>query len=412
MKNKFISGVLALLFSVGGLSACDFMGGFDSSENSHSSGRGESVSIQASESSQNGSSKADSEESVSSSNSVSQESVESAESAPNSSEDSAEDGSESSMNSSVEVVNDEFSIHFLYFDNAVSGDCTLVKVGDTEVLIDAGSTTGSAKTIIPYIQKYCTDGVLEYVIATHAHSDHIAAFVGSEGMGIFSAFECRTIIDYTAKNTNSDISEQYEAMRDAEVALGGVHYTALECYREMNGASRSYELGMGVSMNILYQKYYEESTSNENNYSVCMLLSQEDKHYLFTGDLEAAGEKSLVASNDLPKCVLYKGGHHGSDTSSSLDLLDVIEPDIVCVCSCCGDKHNFPGQSFINNVAKYTDKVYITTVKEGSTAKPLNGNITVNMIGEEIFVFGSNNSTLFKDTEWFKKNRILPDEWK
>ena len=31
-----------------------------------------------------------------------------------------------------------------------------------------------------YVDKYCTDGVLEYVIATHAHQDHIAGFVGNK----------------------------------------------------------------------------------------------------------------------------------------------------------------------------------------------------------------------------------------
>jgi hypothetical protein len=67
-----------------------------------------------------------------------------------------------------------------------SGDCALVKVGDTEVLIDAGSKRDSAITLVPYIKQYCTDGILEYVIATHAHEDHIAAFVGYNGTdGIF-----------------------------------------------------------------------------------------------------------------------------------------------------------------------------------------------------------------------------------
>jgi beta-lactamase superfamily II metal-dependent hydrolase len=49
-----------------------------------------------------------------------------------------------------------------------------------------------------------------------------------------------------------------------------------------------------VTLNILYQKYYEQSTSSENNYSVCTLLSQGDDHYLFTGDLEKSGENKLI----------------------------------------------------------------------------------------------------------------------
>ncbi len=318
------------------------------------------------------------------------------------------------------IVSDDLSIHFLYFNNAVSGDCTLIKVGDTEVLIDAGSTRGSATTLISYINEYCTDGVLEYVIATHAHEDHIAGFVGEYGTdGIFSAFECKTIIDYTGQKTTSGISNDYKVWRDKEVEGGAVHYTALECWNNENGAKRSYTLGENITMNILYQRYYEESTANENNYSVCMLLTQGENNYLFTGDLESGGEASLVAKNNLPKCKLFKGGHHGSDTSNTMTLLNVIQPEIVCVCSCCGDKHGFPKQAFIDNVANFTDKVYITTMKDEATNKgvQMNGNIVVRANKEGITVNCSNNNILFKDSEWFKnavknKQRTCPDQWK
>ncbi len=268
--------------------------------------------------------------------------------------------------------------------------------------------------IVPYIQTYCTDGILEYVVATHAHEDHIAGFVGEEGTdGVFANFECKTIIDYTGQKTTSQISADYKSWRDKEVNEGATHYTALQCYKEVDGAKRSYDLGENVTLQILYQKYYEQSTSNENNYSVCVLLSQNENHYLFTGDLESGGEQSLVQSNDLPKCLLYKGGHHGSNTSSSAALMKVIQPQIVCVCSCCGDKHNFPHQEFINNVAPYTDKVYITAVRNAQgKGVPLNGNIVVTSNAEGVSVNCSNNDLLFKDSDWFKANRVLPNEWK
>ena len=74
----------------------------------------------------------------------------------------------------------DVEVHFLELGNKNSGDCTLIKCGDTEVLIDAGSKRNSTKTVKDYIDKYCTDGKLEYVVATHAHEDHIAALAGEE----------------------------------------------------------------------------------------------------------------------------------------------------------------------------------------------------------------------------------------
>ena len=335
---------------------------------------------------------------------------------------SSESTSEDLSGNGGAIITDDLSIHFLEVGNEYTGDCTLIKVGNTEVLIDAGSRKGSAATIVPYVQQYCTDGVLEYVIATHAHQDHIAGFVGTtKAKGVLESFVCETIIDYSLTNSTSAICRDYEALRDAEVAAGAKHYTVLECWNNENGASRSYTLAEGITMNFLYQKYYEETTGDENDYSVCMLLSQGNNHYLFTGDLEKDGEESLVESNSLPDCVLFKGGHHGSPTSNTTALLSVIKPDIVCVCCCAGSDeytkntaNQFPSQAFVDRVAPFTDRVYVTTMvtETGEGYQSMNGNIVVTSDGNEVQVNCSNNNTLLKDTDWFKKNRTTPTAWK
>ena len=332
------------------------------------------------------------------------------------------DGNKNNSQTAGDILTDELSIHFLEVGNKYTGDCTLIKVGDTEILIDAGSRKGSAATIVPYVQQYCTDGVLEYVIATHAHQDHIAGFVGTTTAdGVFESFVCQTIIDFPLTNATSGIYKDYVGLRDAEVQAGAKHYTALECWNNENGASRSYTLAEGITMNFLYQEFYESKTSDENDYSVCMLLSQGNNHYLFTGDLEGHGEKSLVESNSLPQCVLFKGGHHGSPTSNTTELLSAIQPDIVCVCCCCGsDEYTdnvanmFPSQAFVDRIAPYTDKVYVTTIVADNEDgyQSMNGNIVVTSDGTSVAVNCSNNNTLFKDTDWFKKNRTMPDAWK
>ena len=201
---------------------------------------------------------------------------------------------------------------------------------------------------------------------------------------------------------------------------GATHYTALECWQETNGAKRAYTLGDGVTMRILYQQFYEEATSDENDYSVCMLLTQGENNYLFTGDLEHDGEKSLVESNTLPTCKLFKGGHHGSPTSNTESLLSVIQPEIVCVCCCCGsDEYTkntanmFPSQAFVDRIAPYTKNVYVTTIVSDTASgyTSMNGNIVVMINDNEITVRCSNNATLFKDTQWFKENRDCPQAW-
>ncbi|MBQ8429487.1 MAG: MBL fold metallo-hydrolase [Clostridia bacterium] len=330
------------------------------------------------------------------------------------------------------ISNGELSIHFPMLGNKYTGDCTFIKVGDTEVLIDAGSRQSSADTISTYIDQFCTDGVLEYVIATHADRDHIAGFVGNKSgttrTGIFYRYEIETLIQFPlsskealGESGNKTLYGNYLDGVDYLEGQGTTVYTALECWNNENGASRSYTLGDDITMNFLYQKFYEETTSDENDYSVCMLLTQGANNYLFTGDLEKEGEASLVANNDLPKCVLYKGGHHGSPTSSTTELLSAIDPDIVCVCCCCGsDEYTdnvanmFPSQAFVDRIAPYTDQVYVTTIVSDNADgyEALNGNIVVYVENGELKMRCSNNTTLFKDTDWFKANRNLPDAWK
>lgn len=329
----------------------------------------------------------------------------------------------------AEISSANLSIHFLELGNKYTGDCTLIKVGDTEVLIDAGSRKNSAQTIKTYVDQYCTDGVLEFVIATHAHQDHIAGFVGNSSQGtrtgILYQYEIETLIQFALTDTESQIYKDYCQAVEYCQDNGTQVYTAKQCWYETDGAQKQYYLDEEnkISLNILYNYYYEHQTSDENDYSVCMLLSQEidstkTNHYLFTGDLEEKGEEYLVEYNELPEVELFKAGHHGSKTSSNEGLLSIIKPKHVAVCCCAGsneytenNQNTFPTQAFINRVSEYTNSIYVTTLSTDGDHEytSMNGNIVFYYISSEnengLKLWCSNNTTKLKDTEWFAQNR-------
>ena len=146
-------------------------------------------------------------------------------------------------------------------------------------------------------------------------------------------------------------------------------YSASDCIKGENGGQRVFQLTESISLEVLDQKYYYEKASTENDYSVCTMIHHGNEHFLFTGDLELEGEESLVELNDLPEVKVFKGGHHGSKTSSNDCLLDVIKPEIICICTCCGsDEYTrvtdnmFVTQDAINRMAKHTDKIYVTSL--------------------------------------------------
>lgn len=337
----------------------------------------------------------------------------------------------------------DISFHFLELGNKYSGDCTYIKAGDLDILIDAGSRSSSIPVITNYINDYVEDNKLEYVIVTHAHEDHYAGFAtGENTQSLFDMYLVGTIIDFAQHNKEG--KEQYtDYVRERSEATqkGAVHYTAKECMEEVNGAKSSYDLGNDITLTILDQKFYYEKDSgtHENNHSVCTLFTQGDKNFLFTGDLEKEGEESLVEMNSLPKCNLYKAGHHGSKTSSNDVLLDVIQPDICVVCCCAGNYeytktsgdatqanlNNFPTQDFVNRISKHTREVYVTTLGlpkydstntgavkyDNDSFTSMNGNVVVKNTNGLITVECSNNNTLLKDTDWFKENRTCPSSW-
>lgn len=364
--------------------------------------------------------------------------------------------SETGEGAFADIPEADFSIHFMELGNKSAGDCVLIKCGNTEVLIDAGSEQSSATTIKSYVDQYCTDGILEYVISTHADSDHISAFVGTENAsgrtGILYQYKIETFIKFdnsdkslTTASGNKSLYAQY---LDSVAYIGGKGtkvYTAGQCYDERDGAKRQYYLDEThtVSINILYNFYYYNSSSDENNYSVVTLLTKElengNKHYLFTGDLEKDGESKMVdyyanSSNGksrfdiLPEVELYKAGHHGSRTSSTVKLLQVIKPKYVAVCCCCGapeytktNDNTFPTQEMIDNVSKYTDKIYVTTIgtdlpekdangdyvsRSYGGFKSMNGNVVFYYKDNKLSLYCSNNATILKNTDWFKENRV------
>ena len=324
---------------------------------------------------------------------------------------------------------EDLSIHFLELGNKYTGDSVYIQYNDIDIIIDAGSKQDSATTIIAYIDNYIQDNKLEYVIATHPHEDHIAGFSSSNTVtGILDYYEIGTIIDFTDTGRTSATVNNYRAARERAMEKGATHYTALQCFNEEGDAQRIYDLGGGVKLEILYNYYYEYPSSNENNNSVCLKIIQGEYQYIFTGDLEKDGEDRLVAyyeenyDGGLGKCVLYKGGHHGSKTSSNENLMNAILPEYICVCSCVGTsqyraspENIFPSQDFIDRVAPYTDKIYITTqVTDYSNNQymPFNGNIVFLVRDDNFSINCSNNNLKLKDTEWFQKNRIMPDAWK
>lgn len=359
------------------------------------------------------------------------------------------------------------AVHFLELGNKYTGDCTYIKVGENiDILIDCGSKSSSVSTVSNYLNQYVTDGVLEYVIITHAHQDHYAGFATSAKVNsIFDLFECETIITFANTNQkmpttylnetintkehvsdlgivsyaettsststlyanfNRELTAELETVltKGAKAGQNPVHYTVTEALETYTDGKIVLDADNDINLQILDNHYYTNN-GHENDYSVCTLLNQGSKYFIFTGDLEIEGEEKLIEQDRNPilysqnfRVELYKAGHHGSKTSSSMDFLNIIKPKVVCVCCCAGSSeytdnvaNQFPTKEFINNVSQFTTQVYVTTLcidYDSGKFTSFNGNIVIMAKKEdtEVSVYCSNNTLVLKDTDWFKTNRL------
>ena len=297
---------------------------------------------------------------------------------------------------------DPISFHFIDREEQYSGDALYIKVGEKDILIDAGARQKSADAIANYLEDsaradHVSDQKLEYVVATHAHRDHLMGFYGSsKAKGIFYRYSVDNLIDFsyvdaedgksiinnadptnsandsrfvdysatytkgsgssvTESNYSSGVYQNYVKARETLLGNGTNWKTAGELCNANSGYTYTIEIGKGVSMTLLYNFFYDHTSnevkslesnyvasgfSEQNDYSVCLLFAQGTRRFLFTGDAESYAEHSLVKFNGLPKVDLFKAGHHGSFTASSKELLDVVDPSL-CVVTCCAGNQEF-----------------------------------------------------------------------
>lgn len=93
--------------------------------------------------------------------------------------------------------NSTFEVHFL---DVGQGDCSLILCDGKAMLIDGGEASESSK-VYAYLKKSGVDH-LDYIVATHAHSDHIGGLSGALNYASVDTALC-PVTSYDSKTFNS-----------------------------------------------------------------------------------------------------------------------------------------------------------------------------------------------------------------
>ena len=208
------------------------------------------------------------------------------------------------------------------------GDGTLIRTpyGRT-IVIDGGpdlSVLAQLGRILPYLQR-----TIDLLILTHPDADHL---IGA--LAILQRYRVR----YVLVTDVQDDSALYEAwhkqlqQRNIPVLLAG--------------QVRAVSLGKNLQATILYpkQSIAEKKFSQVNDSSIVTRFDFGTTALLFPGDATIFVERQLLEIPGELAADVLQAGHHGSNTSSSQEFVQAVQPNLVVISAGKNNRYNHPSQ--------------------------------------------------------------------
>jgi competence protein ComEC len=113
-----------------------------------------------------------------------------------------------------------------------------------------------------------------------------------------------------------------------------------------------------------------------NNASLVLRLSHSEIDFLFTGDLEAAGEQGVLAHRSEVASEILKAPHHGSRTSSTLAFVNEVNPQVVVASLGDHNRFGFPAAEVVQRYKQKGSRFFrtdqdgaVTIISDGHSYK-------------------------------------------
>lgn len=239
------------------------------------------------------------------------------------------------QNDYINTNNDLLKVHYL---DVGQGDSIFIELPNNETMLIDAAESYQSENIINYL-KNLNYQKIDYVIGTHPHTDHIGGL-----KDIINTFEIGKIYMPKVGSTTKTYESLLMAIKDKNLkintAKGGTSIIDTDT----------------LKINILAPN---NSTYTElNNYSVVTKITYGTTKFLFMGDAEKLSENEIKENVTAD---VIKIGHHGSNTSSSIDFIKKVNAKYGIISVGLNNKYNLPKEETITNWENSGTKIYLTS---------------------------------------------------
>lgn len=217
------------------------------------------------------------------------------------------------------------------------GQCIFLQNDANAVLIDCGGDEADYNGE-QVARSLLTSGYtgMDALILTHYDTDHVCG-----AMQFLSRIRVRQLIvpDLPDHSGNRERLLRYAQQANIPVLLV------------------TQDMMLNFGSGTLY--LYAPEDANVKNASLSALMSDTEYDILITGDMDAAGELTLLATRELPDLEVLVAGHHGSAYSTCQAFLRETAPDTVII-SVGENSYGHPAQEVLDRIAAIGAAVYRT----------------------------------------------------
>ena len=205
------------------------------------------------------------------------------------------------------------------FINVGQGSSTLIRSGNTTILIDTGGLTYKdigRENLIPYFKKNRIYDI-DLLITTHDDFDHSGAV--------------------TSLKENFKVKRYVTDYNTFPIKIGNFEF-------------KNYNI-------------YPELWNEENDESLVIGFKTKKHHYLIMGDAPSKIEKRIIQDNQKIPCDILLVGHHGSKTSTSKEFVEYVKPKVGIISCGRNNKYGHPNKEVLDILKKYHVKIRRTDLE-------------------------------------------------